>query len=99
MRLSGKVLRDGSKLSQKFKLAQRGGPQLVRVLRHPQAIPQYELGHADRVCVIEERVRRLPGLHLTGNPYRGVSLSDVAGDALRVAARVATTLGRSSSRE
>ena len=31
--LPGKVLRDGSKLSQKFKLAQRGGPQLVQFLK------------------------------------------------------------------
>ena len=37
--LPGKVLRDGSKLSQKFKLAQRGGPQLVQPLVRHSLLP------------------------------------------------------------
>jgi oxygen-dependent protoporphyrinogen oxidase len=64
-------------------------PELVRVARHRQAIPQYELGHGARVRRIEALAASHPGLHLTGNPYRGVSLGDVALDAERVAETVA----------
>lgn len=63
-------------------------PVLTRVFRHARAIPQYELGHADRLAAIEAARARLPGLFLAGNAYRGVSLGDVCDDAERVAAEV-----------
>ncbi len=67
-------------------------PVLTRVFRHARAIPQYELGHADRLAAIEAARADLPGLYLTGNAYRGVSLGDVAEDAERVAADVLRSL-------
>lgn len=63
-------------------------PVLTRVFRHARAIPQYELGHADRLAAIEAARAALPGLFLAGNAYRGVALGDVAEDAERVAAEV-----------
>lgn len=66
----------------------RGEPELVRVLRHPQAIPQYDLGHDARVAAVDARLAAWPGLFVTGNAYRGVSLVDVATDAARTAERV-----------
>jgi protoporphyrinogen/coproporphyrinogen III oxidase len=45
--------------------------------RWPNSLPQYELGHEDRVLQIESRVSSLPGLHLLGNSYRGVGLPDM----------------------
>ncbi len=70
----------------------RGEPELVRVLRHPRAIPQYDLGHLDRVGAVDARLRAWPGLHLTGNAYRGVSLVDVVADATRTADLVRDSL-------
>lgn len=70
-----------------------GEPELVRVYRHPRAIPQYELGHAARLEAIEARLAGLPGLHLAGSSYRGVSLPDVVADGLRAAGRIAAELG------
>ncbi|MFO0849708.1 MAG: protoporphyrinogen oxidase [Gemmataceae bacterium] len=66
-----------------------GPPAFVRVVRWPNAIPQYHLGHPDRVARIEAAVARHPGLFVTGNALHGVALSDVTEDASRVATRLA----------
>jgi oxygen-dependent protoporphyrinogen oxidase len=51
-------------------------PVLVRVHRHPRAMPQYAVGHLARVASIETRAAALPGLALAGAAYRGVGLPD-----------------------
>ena len=51
-------------------------PDFLRIFRWEKAIPQYVVGHASRLDAIEERRRRFPGLVLTGNAYKGVSLND-----------------------
>jgi len=51
-------------------------PELARVSRHAQAMPQYHVGHADRVTAIEQAVARHPGLRLVGGAYRGVGIAD-----------------------
>lgn len=50
--------------------------QLVHVVRHRLGLPQYEIGHSERVRSIEGRLRRLR-IHVTGNSYRGLSVSRV----------------------
>jgi oxygen-dependent protoporphyrinogen oxidase len=59
------------------------------VQRWPQSLPQYELGHEERVCQIEARAAALPGLHLLGNAYRGVGLPDMVHRARLAAAAIA----------
>ncbi len=51
-------------------------PLFARVQRWPQAIPQYEFGHLDRVAEAEDLETRFPGLHLTGAWRDGVSVTD-----------------------
>ena len=51
-------------------------PILTRVHRHRQAMPQYRVGHLDRMARIDAVVARLPGLALAGNAYRGVGIPD-----------------------
>ena len=51
-------------------------PLLVRLRRWPHAMPQYRVGHLDRVESIERAIGRLPGLFLAGSGYRGVGISD-----------------------
>jgi oxygen-dependent protoporphyrinogen oxidase len=63
-------------------------PVFFRIVRWPQAIPQYHLGHLDRVQGIEERRTSWPGLYLTGNSFRGVSVNDCTEEAERCAAEV-----------
>lgn len=68
-------------------LGARGEPLLIQVGRHPRAMPQYTLGHLDRVEAIRRLASRHPRLILTGNAFDGVGIPDVvrtaeaAGDA------------------
>ncbi len=57
-------------------LGAAGAPHLVRVHRHPRAMPQYLVGHLERVSAIEARAARSPGLALAGAAYRGVGIPD-----------------------
>lgn len=48
-----------------------------RVFRYPDAIPQYQLGHNARLKAMAEALtQQLPGVFLTGNYLKGVSLND-----------------------
>lgn len=60
-------------------------PEMVRIYRHPRAIPQYTLGHLQRLHAVSGRLAQLPGLFLHGNGYRGVALND----SLRLAGEIA----------
>ncbi|MCW5889010.1 MAG: protoporphyrinogen oxidase [bacterium] len=51
-------------------------PVLTRVARHRRAMPQYAVGHLDRVAALEARLATLPGLALAGAAYRGVGIPD-----------------------
>jgi protoporphyrinogen/coproporphyrinogen III oxidase len=51
-------------------------PVLTEVQRWPAAMPQYAVGHLDRVAKIEEIVARIPSLFLAGAAYRGVGVPD-----------------------
>ncbi|MDT8319332.1 MAG: protoporphyrinogen oxidase [Xanthomonadales bacterium] len=60
-------------------------PDFVGVFRHERAIPQYRVGHARRLRDIEEKLTKFPGLVLSGNAYRGVSLNDCVANAFATA--------------
>jgi oxygen-dependent protoporphyrinogen oxidase len=51
-------------------------PLLTRIHRHPQAMPQYRVGHLDRMARIDAALARHPGLAVAGNAYRGVGIPD-----------------------
>lgn len=51
-------------------------PILARIARHANAMPQYHVGHLDRMRRIENRLAALPGLHLAGSAYSGVGIPD-----------------------
>ncbi|MGI9253488.1 MAG: protoporphyrinogen oxidase, partial [Thermomicrobiales bacterium] len=51
-------------------------PELSRVQRWPRGMPQFLLGHRERVARIEAAVETVPWLGLAGNAYRGVGLPD-----------------------
>ena len=70
-----------------------GEPTLVRVFDWPRGIPQYTMGHGERIVAIEAETAALPGLWLTGNGYRGVGVNDCVRDGRRVAAGVLQSLG------
>jgi oxygen-dependent protoporphyrinogen oxidase len=51
-------------------------PGIVAVQRWPDSMPQYEVGHLDRVGEIEREVGRLPRFVLAGAAYHGVGIPD-----------------------
>ncbi|HTR61463.1 MAG TPA: protoporphyrinogen oxidase [Candidatus Binataceae bacterium] len=51
-------------------------PGIVEVQRWPDSMPQYEVGHLDRVAEIERAAARLPRFVLAGAAYRGVGIPD-----------------------
>jgi oxygen-dependent protoporphyrinogen oxidase len=57
-------------------LAITAKPLFHRIVRYPQAMPQYTLGHLERLARIEERLTQHPGLFLAGAAFQGVGLPD-----------------------
>jgi oxygen-dependent protoporphyrinogen oxidase len=51
-------------------------PLFTQIAKWKRSMPQYEVGHLDRVQAIENEVRGLKGLALAGNAYRGAGIPD-----------------------
>jgi oxygen-dependent protoporphyrinogen oxidase len=51
-------------------------PLLTRIHRWPRAMPQYVLGHPERLDRIDAALEQHPGLALAGAAYRGVGIPD-----------------------
>lgn len=51
-------------------------PAVARVYRWPRSMPQYTLGHLDRVTALERRLEQHLGLLVAGSAYRGVGIPD-----------------------
>ena len=66
-----RVLRDISPV-----LGIEGPPELVEISRWPQAIPQYQLGHLQRLEAIDKALKPLAGVHLRANWRDGISVAD-----------------------
>jgi len=52
----------------------QGEPVFEEVIRWTRAMPQYHVGHLQRVDEIEQHVARHPGLELAGNGLHGVGI-------------------------
>jgi len=64
-------------------------PQVTVVRRWPRSLPQYAVGHLERMKKLDHTVSALDGLSLLGNGYRGVGVPDVIRDARAAARRIA----------
>jgi oxygen-dependent protoporphyrinogen oxidase len=62
-----------------------GRPVVSRVYRWPEATPQMEVGHLERVTELDAPLARVPGLFLTGAGLRAIGIPDVVADATRAA--------------
>lgn len=60
----------------KLAMGVTGEPVFSRIIRWHAAIPQYVIGHLDRVARVEQLAAKHPGLFLTGNAYRGIAMGD-----------------------
>lgn len=64
------------------------GPRFSAVHKWPHSMPQYVVGHQERIGKIRAALTDLPGLYLTGNAYEGVGLPDCVRLAKETAKRV-----------
>jgi oxygen-dependent protoporphyrinogen oxidase len=67
-------------------------PTLWRVFRWERAMPQYNLGHLERLARIEAMSQRWPGLALAGNGYRGIGIPDCIRSGELAAQRILETI-------
>jgi oxygen-dependent protoporphyrinogen oxidase len=66
---------------------------LTSVRRWPRSLSQYEVGHLDRMALLEGVVAGIGNLTLLGNSYRGVGLPDLIRDAREAARRISANTG------
>ncbi|MCL8206593.1 MAG: protoporphyrinogen oxidase [Actinomycetia bacterium] len=74
-------------------LGVRAEPETARVFRHPAGMPQYRVGHLDRVARLEQVLARWPQLRLAGQAYHGVGIPDNVADGHRAADAVLAAVG------
>lgn len=60
-------------------------PEFIKIYRYEKAIPQYTVGHSERLKTIEEALKKHPGLFLTGNSYYGIGINDCVREAFKTA--------------
>jgi oxygen-dependent protoporphyrinogen oxidase len=63
-------------------------PLFRRVYPWPNSMPQYTVGHAQRVHVVEEMLKDFPGLHLVTNSLYGIGIPDCVRLAKSVAEKI-----------
>jgi oxygen-dependent protoporphyrinogen oxidase len=74
-------------------LGLRAEAQIRQVHRWSGVMPQYEVGHGERVEAIEARVQRMPHLALAGNAYHGVGVPQCVHSGERAAEGLLASLG------
>ncbi|QDT67489.1 Protoporphyrinogen oxidase [Planctomycetes bacterium MalM25] len=73
-------------------LAIRGKPILEHVTRQWDAMPQYHLGHRERIARVTERLAGLPTLALAGSALNGVGVPGCIESGQRAADQIAAGL-------
>jgi oxygen-dependent protoporphyrinogen oxidase len=48
----------------------------AHIYRWDCALPQYAVGHLERVAKIEQMLNEMPGLHMIGNSFHGIGIPD-----------------------
>jgi oxygen-dependent protoporphyrinogen oxidase len=76
----------------------RGDPLFTRVYRFDRGNAQHEVGHLQRLAVIDTALARHPGLFVTGSGFRGVGIPDCVADGRVTAKQVDAWLNAVSAR-
>jgi len=65
-----------------------GAPVLRNVKRHVHALPQYNVGHTQRIAALSRAVQQTPGLFIAGNYLEGPAISATVETALKTALHI-----------
>lgn len=76
-------------------LGVRAEPLFCRIYRHPRSMPQYLVGHQERVRQIETHLSKFSALVLAGNAYHGVGIADCVHSGEEAAERLLQKLKES----
>ena len=68
----------------------KGDPVFSNLVRWNKAIPQYTMGHFDRLQIIEDAVNKLGGLHTRANWRDGISVPDCIQNAQQLGRTLAS---------
>lgn len=71
-----------------------GAPCFCDIAHWPRTMPQFHVGHLERIAEIRRRLEAWPGLELAGNAYRGVGIPDCIHTGEQAAERVVERLNR-----
>ncbi|MDB4338939.1 protoporphyrinogen oxidase [bacterium] len=66
-----------------------GSPEIARVIRWNKAMPQYHVGHLNRVETIDRAMNQIDGLSLVSNALHGVGISPLIAEAEKTARKIA----------
>ncbi|AIE84310.1 protoporphyrinogen oxidase [Fimbriimonas ginsengisoli] len=73
-------------------LSIQGEPLYSSIKTWPEALPQYEVGHLDRLAEIDALLAQYPRLFLAGTSFRGVGVPDCLRQGREIAKKIAETL-------
>jgi oxygen-dependent protoporphyrinogen oxidase len=76
-----------------LKMDPNAQPVFASVYRWNRGMPQYTLGHLDRVDEIERRSASIPGFALAGGAFRGVGVPNCIESGERAVTKVLGDLG------
>lgn len=87
--LDDEALLDSVRVELREILALDAKPSFVEIVRWERGIPQYEIGHLERMARIDDAMRALPHVHLVGHAYRGIGVNECIRQGLQLADRLA----------
>jgi oxygen-dependent protoporphyrinogen oxidase len=75
-----------------------GTPLLTRLFRWTRQSPQYEVGHLQRVALIDRQLAAIPGMFVTGSGFRAIGIPDCIADGRDTATKAAAFLATKTSK-
>jgi len=72
-------------------------PLFTRIYKWNKAMPQYTIGHEERVRDIEKKTARHKGLFLTGSSYHGIGIPDSIHGGEITAKKILSLLGKETA--
>jgi oxygen-dependent protoporphyrinogen oxidase len=86
--LSDDELLDLAKKDLHRTIGAEGEPIIKHIFRWKRAIPQYPIGHAQKIEKMNDDLNEIPSLFLTGNFVKGISVNDCIVNGKKTAVRV-----------